>query len=156
MSYYLLKQALQVESASAPSASAPGSAPAPLVLLPSQLYRLSPSKDDVVTFLKSSVLHNAPLLVQLARSRGLLWSENEALKFVEQIQTQEEVFLELAKHKFPELHRKLALAHRPTVAQASTAAAAHAATMPPVRAGELRPLYGGVRHPLVCFVFVWN
>ena len=69
-------------------------------------------------------------LALVARARGLLWGEADAVKFMERIVKKEKVLLELMKHKFPELHKRLRVTIVPTEAQAGSASTAASEVLP--------------------------
>jgi len=82
-------------------------------------------------------------LAHFARARGLLWGEANAIKFIEGVVKKEKVLLELVKHNFPALHKKLRLSIVPTQDQAKSSSAAASEVLPSVPEGELMALSAG-------------
>ena len=71
-----------------------------------------------------------------ARSKDVLWDEPQAAAFVLKVTRNQSMLLELAKHDFPDLHRRLRAPVQPTAAQTASAVAA----LPPLPQGSPFPL----------------
>ena len=106
--------------------------------------RLKPTAEDATALLKSEHVGDPHALALVARARGLLWGEADAVKFMERIVKKEKVLLELMKHKFPELHKRLRVTIVPTEAQAGSASTAASEVLPRLPEGGLMELNAGV------------
>ena len=71
------------------------------------VWHMKPTAEDVTALLSSNKLGDPNELTRFAKTRGLLFGDGHAEKFVAGIATNEAMLLELARHKFPELHARL-------------------------------------------------
>ena len=71
------------------------------------VWHMKPTAEDVTALLSSNKLGDPNELTRFAKTRGLLFGDGHAEKFLAGIATNEAMLLELARHKFPELHARL-------------------------------------------------